>query len=263
MSAEISAKKQLYFLHRWTGLILATVGILVFFRGAFLVFHHSLSDWAQRGNYLRPMSEIDGFDLDQAYALVATDVSLEHKKNIFVRQNAGAPVSFLFRGVTGEGAELTEVQINPETMSIVSRDVRGLQDDNPISPEASYVRFFLNLHILLLMPRTLGLIATGIAGFALMVLIVSGFWVYKPTWRNLMTRPSGAPRRFIGHLHAWVGTWTLPFTIILAFTGTFFSFAGALVLPVVALVSAGGDVDELVRTVQGKIEVPPRRKSLP
>jgi len=53
--------------------------------------------------------------------------------------------------------------------------------------------------------------------------------------------------------HVVAGTWNLPFAFMLAFTGAFFSFGGAIGLPAIAYVAFGGDVD----TVTEEVLTPP------
>jgi uncharacterized iron-regulated membrane protein len=47
------------------------------------------------------------------------------------------------------------------------------------------------------------------------------------------------------------GTWNLPFSFILAFTGSYFSFASAFAIPAMAMVAFGGDQEKLIETLVG------------
>jgi uncharacterized iron-regulated membrane protein len=60
--------------------------------------------------------------------------------------------------------------------------------------------------------------------------------------------------------HVLAGSWNLPFAFILAFTGSYFSFAGSFGIPVMAEVAFGGDQDKMFETIVG---VPPAEDATP
>lgn len=82
--------------------------------------------------------------------------------------------------------------------------------------------------------------------------VVSGIILHKHLLRDLFVAP-----RFSSLLlnrrdrHILAGSWSLPFGFLLAFTGAFFSFAGALGFPIVAMVSFGGDQVKMIETLVG------------
>ncbi|MEO0993442.1 MAG: PepSY-associated TM helix domain-containing protein, partial [Pseudomonadota bacterium] len=74
-------------------------------------------------------------------------------------------------------------------------------------------------------------------------------------FRDLYTAPRG--RGLLSDKrdrHVLAAAWGLPFSVLLAFTGAFFSFAISLGLPVVALVAFGGDQEAVIETVIGSPE---------
>lgn len=147
-------------------------------------------------------------------------------------------------------------ELDPVSLNIVRRREGDAKEALKPEPVHAFAAFFVALHIYLLMPETLGLVATGIAGFALLILIVTGTLVHRPTWRKMSAKPRTQRGRWVfGDLHTLMGSWTLPYTVILAMTGTFFSFAGAVLIPVVAMVAFDGDQEALLRTVVGQVEV--------
>jgi len=257
---EARPRKRLYLLHRWVGLILAAPALLVFFSGAIAIFHHELDDWAHRGQPYRAASEVEGFDLGLAHAVAAQDVPEEYLAQVDIAQPERRPLRFFFHTHEPVGGAIEEhgvaVDLDPETLEVVRR--RSGAREEAMAPTAleALGAFFYELHIKLLMPETLGLVATGVVGFALMVLVVSGVFVYRPTLAKLRRRPrTRTTRSFAGDVHTLVGSWTLPFTAILAMTGAFFSFAGAVLIPVVAMTAFDGDQEALIRTVIGQVEV--------
>jgi len=257
---EAGPRKRLYLLHRWVGLILATPALLVFFSGAIAIFHHELDDWAHRGESYRAASEVEGFNLGQAHAVAALDVPGDYLAQVDISQPERRPLRFFFHIHEQVGGAIEEhgvaVDVDPETLEVVRR--RSGTHEEAMAPTAleALGAFYYELHIKLLMPETLGLVATGIVGFSLMVLVVSGTFVYRPTLGKLLRRPrTRKARSFAGDVHTLLGSWTLPFTAILSMTGAFFSFAGGVLIPVVAMTAFDGDQEALIRTVVGQVEV--------
>jgi len=255
MTEGASVRRQFYFLHRWVGLGFATLAVAVFSSGVLVVFGDEIDEWAHRASHTASVSDVAGFSYDNAYRSAAVDIEPGLKDRVLIRQHAGDPLQFTFQSISKSHTKKKIVEVEPTTSEVIDRYTVDAQSRAPSSRASSLVRFYLNLHLFLLMPRTLGLILTGIAGFALLLLITTGTWFNGLSLRKLRRVPTGNDRRFIGRLHAWVGAWTLPFTSILALTGTFFSFAGAILLPVIAFVSFGGDQEKLVESVIGKVEV--------
>src|SRR3546814_12476134 len=87
--------------------------------------------------------------------------------------------------------------------------------------------------------------------FRSMVAAVSGFLMHRHLLRELFTL-----RRRRGDLlskrdaHAVAGSWNLLFSFLLAFTGSFFSFATSFGVPVMAMVAFNGDQAKAFETFQ-------------
>ncbi len=262
MSTEVTQKRKYYQLHRWVGLIAGFLGILVFGSGAVATFHHELGAWAHRGNHVRPVFDYGDFSFDEALVAAGQGVDDRFRHAIDIFQGGPHPVGFFFHAHDkSPSGQVTErgvfAEYDPRTKKVVHRKEGSNEEVFEPNALASLSAFFVELHILLLMPRTMGLVATGLVGFALLILIATGYLVHRPSPRRTHGLPKDQARRnYYGKLHTWVGSWTLPYTVVLALTGTFFSFAGAVLIPVVALVAFGGDQEELIRTAIGKIEVP-------
>lgn len=253
-------RRRLYLLHRWIGLLFAFLGMLVFFSGAVATFHHELDEWASRGDRFVAPQDVEGFDFDEAYRIAAARVDPKYLHQVEVRARQGPPLMFFFHEHIKNGMDVEElgvaVDLDPATLEVV-----GEREGDPMEafrprPSGALSRFFIDLHIFLLLPETLGLIATGIAGFALLILIGTGTLVHRPTAEKLARAPRTRHKRlFIGDVHTLVGSWSLPFTVIVALTGTFFSFAGVVLVPVVAMVAFDGDQEALIRAVIGSLPV--------
>ena len=85
------------------------------------------------------------------------------------------------------------------------------------------------LHRFLLLPREPGRLATGVLACALLLLVISGLWLRWPArpgrWRSWFTfDPKLRGRPLLWSLHAVIATWALPFWLILATSGIYWSF---------------------------------------
>jgi uncharacterized iron-regulated membrane protein len=93
-------------------------------------------------------------------------------------------------------------------------------------PALQFVEWLVDLHDNLLAGRT-GRIVNGVGGLLVMVLLLTGaviWWPGKTRWRrSLVLRPSG-PRRFVWHLHSFIGFWAFALLLIWAATAVYFAF---------------------------------------
>ena len=254
------SRKRMYLLHRWTGLTAALLGMLVFTSGAVVTFREAIEGWATRGDRIGPLVETDGFDLDAAWAAAARGVDPKYLHQVDVIRHPHGPLGFFMHEHVRSGGQVSEVGVyrvvDPRSKEVlVSRTGRREAVTDPL-PKSALAQFFLELHTVLLMPRTLGLVATGLVGFALTVLLGTGILVHRPTFRKLTNKlRTQRARQLSGDLHAQLGSWTLPYTIVLAMTGMFFSFATTVLIPVVAMAAFNGDQTTLIRTLLGHTEV--------
>ncbi len=125
-------------------------------------------------------------------------------------------------------------EVDPVRQIVLQR--REGTDDEVFAPNPTEAlgRFLVDLHVQLLIPEPVGLYATGVVGVGLLVLLVTevvgapavlpgGFSGPLASWR----------RRLLRDLHTVTGV-AVPYGAVLAFTGAFFSFGDAVVLPALA-----------------------------
>ena len=223
-SSSDSPRLRLYLLHRWAGLLLAVLTVPIIFSGAIATFHDEIDAWTSRGHHHAGVGGIPGFDLDETYARAATGVPERQQRRVNIWQDPGHPLQFFFfETVPGEGDIGVAATVDPAALDVLRRRSGERLEATAPPPALALSRFFVDLHIFFLLPRTPGLILTGIAGLALLALLAAGMFFYPPTRRNLMRRPrTDSARLLTGNLHAIVGAWSLPFTLIMAATGAFF-----------------------------------------
>ncbi|MEM9765469.1 MAG: PepSY-associated TM helix domain-containing protein [Pseudomonadota bacterium] len=154
--------------------------------------------------------------------------------------------------------------IDAATGAVLSRETGYVQELRADDRMAALERFLIDLHVRLYVPEPWGLLLTGVLGLGMMVAAVSGFLMHRHLLRDLFAAPRArgllADRR---DRHVLAAAWGLPFSILLAFTGAFFSFAVSLGLPLVAMVAFGGDQRALVETVVGSPQFADKTQALP
>lgn len=247
-------RNRLYLLHRWIGLVIGVLGTIVIFSGTVAVFHQELDSWADRRPDFSPVHALGDFDLERAYRVAMQGAPDAYRHRVDLEQELGGPlrvVAFDPKQPVGRSTTL-----DPSTLRILQRRDGPRAEILALAPRRTLARFVLDLHIFLLMPATLGLFATGLVGLGLLVLLLTGLLVHRPSWRTLSRPPRRTKRRrFLGDLHTLVGSWSLPFTLVIAVTGAFFSLSGIVLRPAIAVVAYGGDHGALVRDLVGSPEV--------
>ena len=119
--------------------------------------------------------------------------------------------------------------------------------NDPKAWETSALRqFFVDLHVQLYLPDPWGLILTGILGLMMMAAVISGVLMHRHLVRDLFVAERPGDRLVSARdRHVLAASWGIPFAFLLAFTGSFFSFAGAVSFPLVAATAFGGDEEAM------------------
>ena len=108
------------------------------------------------------------------------------------------------------------------------------------------------MHISLHLPDPWGLYATGTVGFLLLIAAITGFLTHKHLLRDIFV-----PARYTSALlhkrdrHILAGSWSLPFSFVLALTGAFLSFGPSLTLPMVGKTAFNGDQIAMYQAMSG------------
>lgn len=102
--------------------------------------------------------------------------------------------------------------------------------------------FLVGLHINLHLPYGIGTVIVGLAGLALLALVISGVLAHPRIIKDAFRlRSGGSARLSQADLHNRIGTWGLPFHFIIAFTGAFLGVF-LIVLGSVAATTYKGDM---------------------
>jgi uncharacterized iron-regulated membrane protein len=253
-----SLRRALYWLHGVTGLGLGLLAVVVFFTGAIAVFAGELEAWAGRS---RPVAALQGLERPGLNALITrlgAEVDPAQQEEVAIFQRPGRPlVLFFHTHGTDAGGKVIErgvrFDVDPIRQIVLQR--REGTGDEVFAPNAieALGRFFVDLHVQLLIPEPVGLYATGVVGFGLLVLLVTGVVVHRRFFREaFQVRWPARRRRLLRDLHTVTGVWLLPYGAVLAFTGAFFSFGDAVLLPALAKVAFAGNELALQEALLGE-----------
>ena len=257
--------KTLLAIHGWSGVLLGLLLYAVILTGVISVFADEIGDWAS------PLEKepVAAFPvgLDAKLRELAGTVDPEFLEDISLFPHTGGRIqTFFHHHVPVEGEPQpqdfgVEFDLHPETLAVMERregfgeDIAARNGSNALSA------FLVELHVSLHIPDPWGFLVTGILGLAMMVAAVTGLLVHRHLLKELFTirrfREALLARR---DAHVIAATWNLPFAFILAFTGSFFSFASSVGIPAMAMVAFGGDQVALIETIVGE---PPKENTTP
>lgn len=254
MMNDASATKRLVALHGWSATVLAILLYVVMLTGTIVVVDNEITGWAEgRADTAPIFNHRTGGIVERFAAQVPADLHQE----VFMNRGTNGTLSLFFGAPAPHpdgGRELfgRGYLVHPETGQLKRATAGFFGDVVGHRPEREFSHFLVDLHVNLHVPGRWGLYMTGILGVAMLVAAITGVLIHKHIVRDLFTteRPGKRLVSFRDR-HTLAGVWSLPFAILLSFTGAFLSFAISLGLPVVALVAFGGDQETALNTVLG------------
>lgn len=116
--------------------------------------------------------------------------------------------------------------------------------------------FLSELHYYLHLPKSFGMILVSIFGIFMLALLLGGAFSHRKMFVDafrLRAREKGQLGRV--DLHNRIGTWTLPFTLVVTATGSFIGFSQIIVF-LVATFFYAGDIDKTMEPMVGKQVTP-------
>lgn len=241
--------KRMTAIHGWSAVILGLLLYAVVITGAVAVFAAEIGRWsAGEARSLPPLEA----GVDPLIRDLAEQVDPEFREDIGMWSGEGRDLIVTFAshrmnpetGVPGDYGSV--FRVDAETGEVISRR-DGFIWEEPSGWEDSALRnFLIDLHVQLYVPSPWGLILTGILGLMMMAAVITGFLMHKHMIRDLFVaeRPGKRLVSFRDR-HVLASSWSLPFAFILAFTGSFYSFAGTVGFPMLAYVAFGGDQEAM------------------
>jgi len=251
-----SRMKTLFAIHGWSGVLLGLLLYAVVVTGVIAVFAHEIGDWASPLPKHAEQTFTPGVDAALRNAADTVDPRFHEEISIF--HGTGGRLKAFFHTHTQQAdgtivEEGTQVHFDPLTWQVVDRLEGEALDIRQQDHLGVLARFLIDLHVRLYLPNPWGLLLTGLLGLAMLIAAVSGLVLHRKLLRELfLLRISRRnPLLTSRDRHVLAGAWNLIFAFLLAFTGSFFSFAGSFGLPVMAMVAFGGDQTRMIETVVG------------
>jgi len=246
--------KRLIVVHGWSGVLLGLVLYVVILTGALAVFSLEIGRWSVSGAKSHsPLTQ----PLDTRVRQLAETVEPEYLDEIVIYATAGGHIMMFFhthgmneRGTPDDQGVMFE--LDPVSLEILTKKSGFGSELFGKDPEGALDEFIVDLHVNLYAPEPFGLYATGVLGLIMLLAAISGLLVHKHLIKDIFVAP-----RQSGTLlskkdrHVLAGTWGLPFAFVLAFTGSFFSFAFSLGLPLVSATAFDGDQMAMIEALAG------------
>ncbi|MEM8497179.1 MAG: PepSY-associated TM helix domain-containing protein [Pseudomonadota bacterium] len=245
--------KTLLAIHGWSGISLGILLYAILVTGVLAVFADEIGDWS--APLPSPVEQGLPVKLNDSLRLAAATVAPDYLTDVAVfRMSGGRVFSYFhdhFKQADKTIAKGTVVIFDNEGREIRRRDAIDTEAFGQ-EPESALSEFFVDLHVRLHVPNPWGFLLTGVLGMAMMVATISGLVMHRHLLRELFTlRRKGQPVLSKRDSHAAAASWSLPFCFLLAFTGSFFSFAGSFGLPALAMVAFGGDMERMEEEILG------------
>ena len=199
--------------HRWLGLTVGLLFVLLGLTGSALVFDHAIDEWlnpelllSQTSAPSRPLSEL------LAAAEEATPEPVAAMSRPRVRD--GVWTAWVQTG-TEDDPEWTQVYVDPATATVTGTRVWG----------TDLMGTIYRLHYTLL-GGDAGAVVVGLAGIVLIVSVISGLYLWWPLLRNGWRAAFVIRRdaRFTYDLHKTVGVVSSLLLVVIAFTGVYMTF---------------------------------------
>ncbi|MBD2840980.1 PepSY-associated TM helix domain-containing protein [Erythrobacter rubeus] len=248
--------KRLLAVHGWSGTILGLVLYVVIVTGAVAVMAMEIGRWSAGG---QDAGDALGPGLHERVTAIAQTVKPEYSEDVSIYPNSAGHLIVFFHthamNASGVPDDLGQmVEIVPSTGEEIMRREGYGSELFGTDPLSALDHFIIDLHVNLHLPEPWGLYATGILGLVMFLAAGTGLLVHRHLLKDIFVAP-----RYSGALlhkrdrHVLAGSWSLIFAFVLAFTGSFLSFAGALGLPIVAKTAFGGDQIAMFSTMLGEM----------
>lgn len=226
--------KTLYSTHSWIGIISGILLFVVTFSGIPALFEAEIAHWQTPNN---PVFESDFQDLDKAL-VVAQSKGFDHT-SFFIQPANEIDGNIYFAHFFEDDSPADIIKVDPNTYSVLPPSNSDLAE------------LLAHLHTDLHIPKPWGRYLVGLSGMAMLLAIIAGIFIHLKWRKEFVTlRPKRSWRLLLTDQHKILGLWSLPFTFILAFSGTILGLLG-LISPILAVAAFNGDVGKATEAVLG------------
>ncbi|HEV2597769.1 PepSY-associated TM helix domain-containing protein [Sphingopyxis sp.] len=224
--------------HSVLGLAVSVLIYVVCLSGTIAVFAQELKRWEQPAGPV--VREVKSGAIDRGIAEMRAEAGGRELGTIsVVLPTKASPRLILIGGSVEDGRERWLADAHGRR---VTRENVRLTD------------FLVNLHANLHLPRLAGLVVVGIIGIALLALLISGVLAHPRIFREAFTLRWGGSRRLQeADLHNRLGTWGLPFHLMVTLTG---AIIGVFPLMLGGMVSTAykGDFQRAITEIVGPLD---------
>tara|TARA_R110000751_G_scaffold98096_5_gene190953 strand:+ start:52150 stop:53685 length:1536 start_codon:yes stop_codon:yes gene_type:complete len=226
----------------------------VIFTGTVAVVAEEIGEWSN-SNY--PQHLMLSSDVDKTVKRLSAQTPKAYLDEISVFENDRQQLVYFFhthkQNPSGDMDEFG-VQYALNSQGVVVTEKTGFGSDLYAQDDTyALSRFLVSIHTELHIPSPWGLILTGILGLAMLIASVSGFMMHRHLFTDMFSiRKQRDGQSLKRDSHTVAGTWSIPFAILLAFTGSFFSFSTAFGIPAMGVVAFGGDQEALMYAMVGE-----------
>jgi uncharacterized iron-regulated membrane protein len=226
--------KRLYDTHSWVGIISGILLFIVTFSGIPALFEHELGYWQY-----------------SSFGEIAEDKSFDLERTIAAANKIGFQYDEYSIQLPDEVNNHIMLSHFPDEGDFDIRYLKTGNYEEVAAPSSALGQILTYLHTDLYLPRPYGRYLVGLAGMAMLLALIAGIVIHVK-WRKefVMLRPKRSWRLLLTDQHKLLGLWSLPFTFILAFTGTILGLLG-LISPILALAAFNGDVEKATIAVLG------------
>ncbi|HKO94460.1 MAG TPA: PepSY-associated TM helix domain-containing protein [Polyangiaceae bacterium] len=221
--------------HAWAGVVGSFLLYVMFFMGAFALFHRELTLWADPEGVQTSLPPAPGAALPALQPLLE---QLDREQPLAGKDRvAFMPEASGLRAYWRQGAEDHEFRFAASTQRL-----------EPLRSELG--SFLYEMHYLGPLPK--GIYVAGVASMALLLALVSGLLIHlKDLLRQwFQFRPERVTRTWSSDMHKVLGVFGLPYQLLYAWSGAVLCFSYILVEPLFVATTFGGD-ERAARIVRG------------
>ena len=242
-----------FYLHRYLGLVLGLLLILIGITGSLLIFEREIENFSisrQFGN-LTPQEQTSLDRVAENAQTTYPDWDIEYIK---WSENPQKPLTLRMverdvnPNIYMDGEH--QVFINPYTGKVLGDRVERY----------TYYRFLLNLHYRLFIPGDTGVYITGVAGLLLLIISATGIYLWSG-WRRLISgfkiKLNASAKRANYDIHKVAGIIAAVFLLIIAFTGVCWNFEDITYPVINALTFSPEEKEITIEPIQEKERLQP------
>lgn len=243
-------RKSMAWPHTWAGVLLGSVLFAIFWMGTLSVFDREIDRWMQPGTRLAATTRPLSFDRDVIPA--ARSVAAQSPQWGFNLPTERMPVlRFFYR----DGDQFVTRAIDPNTGALVA-------DQGSHAGTGFIFPFHYRLHISWL---DLGYWIVGVAGMAMLFLLVSGVIIHRKIFSDFfLFRPKKRLQRASLDLHNLSGVLVLPFHFVITLSGLIIFISIYFPLGTVGAYGYGKEgSDQFVQEAYGNFKRPKANQAAP